>query len=208
MSASIIQTTKASRFFRMPAGEGHYFARVPEARFWGQLDLIHFLTLLSAKWRLLAPSRPFGLGDLANEDGSAMSDHESHATGVAVDIFVFNKDPLKRRNGDANKTIWYDPRFLHVPPLQRPTHPEYHRELTTKLMRLIAQLSRSFPMIQCLYNDLIVLGDPEVQTMRTGAGQLRPHVNHDDHLHVLLIGGRKYAKDEVEAMLRTKHTLF
>lgn len=70
----------------MPAGEGHYFGRLPEGRLWGQLDLIHFLTLLSAKWHLLAPSRPFGLGDLANEDGSAVSGHVSHSTGVAADI--------------------------------------------------------------------------------------------------------------------------
>lgn len=207
MSANIVRTTKASGLFRMPAGEGHYFARLPEGRLWGQLDLIHFLTLLSAKWHPTAPGRPFGLGDLANEDASPMTDHVSHSTGVGVDIYVFNKDPLKRRYGNVNKTIWYDPAYEHLLPHKRPPHPEYDRDLTKKLMQLIAQLSHSFPMFQCLYNDPVVLSDPEVRTTRTNPGQLRPHPNHDEHIHVLLIGGRKYTKDEVETMLRVKHAL-
>ena len=206
MSATIIQTTKASRFFRMPAGEGHYFARMPEGRFWGQLELIHFLTLLSAKWHLLAPGRPFGLGDLANEDGSAMRDHESHWTGVGVDIFVFNKDPLKRRNGLVNMTTWNDLALLRSSPAD-PVNPNYDRDLTRKLMQLLARLSDKFPMDQCLYNDPVVLGDPEVRTMRTKPGELRAHPKHDEHIHVLLLGKRKYAKDEVEAMLRIRHAL-
>jgi murein endopeptidase len=208
VSANIVRTTKRSGFYRMPDGAGHYFARLPVGRVWGQIHLVHFLTLLSAKWHVAAFDRPFGLGDLANEDGSAMTDHVSHSTGMGVDIFVFNRDPLKRRSGTANVTVWYD-RTALAKRDPDPVNPAYDRELTTKLMQLMAQLSGSFPMIQCLYNDRVVLRDPEVRKMNTNPGELRPHPNHDEHIHVLLKAERKYkyTKDEIEALLRIRHTL-
>lgn len=206
MSATIVRTTKASGFYRMPDGAGHYFARLPVGRVWGQIHLIHFLTLLSARWHVAAHGRPFGLGDLANEDASEMNDHVSHSTGVGADIYVFNKDPLKRRNGNANVTLWFD-RAALAKRHPDPVNPDYDRDLTTKLMQLMAQLSGSFPMIQCLYNDPVVLRDAEVRMMKTNPGELRPHPNHDEHIHVLLKAERKYTKDEIEALLRIRHAL-
>ena len=62
MSAYIVRSTKKKGkpdFFSMPEGHGHYFGRTA-GRIWGQIELIHFLTLLSAKWFQVEPGHPFG----------------------------------------------------------------------------------------------------------------------------------------------------
>jgi hypothetical protein len=138
MYGFIIPSEKKKGFYKMPDAGGHYFGRLQAGRLWGQISLILFLARLSTKWALMEPSRPFGLGDLANEDGSPMPDHTSHFSGVAADIFVIRKDG-KQRNDLVNLTTWNDP--------------EYDRERTTKLARLISELRTDFHMIQFLYND-------------------------------------------------------
>src|SRR5688572_6764046 len=136
MSVTIVPSKKNPMFFRMPEAYGHYFGRLPVGRLWGQLSLILFLTKLSVRWSAIEPTRPFGLGDLAMENGGPMPDHVSHHTGVAADIFPIRSDGLQR-SMLVNKTTWADP--------------TYDRGRTLKLVRLIAQLSTVFPMIQFLY---------------------------------------------------------
>ena len=86
----IIRSKKNPNFYKMPKGFGHYFGRLKVGRLWGQISLILFLTRLSIRWASIEPTHPFGLGDLANEDASAMPDHVSHSTGVGVDIFLLS----------------------------------------------------------------------------------------------------------------------
>lgn len=179
MSGFIIPSEKKKGFFRMPDAGGHYFGRLQARRFWGQISLILFLTRLSTKWALTEPNFPFGLGDLANEDGSPMPDHTSHFSGVGADIFIIRKDG-KQRNDRINLTTWNDT-------------DNYDSVRTTKLARLISELRTDFPMIQFLYND------KEVQKVVSG---IRTLAGHDEHMHVLLTGQHPYTKEQIEANMK------
>jgi murein endopeptidase len=178
MSGFIIPSEKKKGFYKMPDAGGHYFGRLQVGRLWGQISLILFLTRLSTKWAIMEPSHPFGLGDLAHEDGRPMPDHVSHHTGVGADIFVIRKDGLQR-NDRRNLTTWADK--------------EYDRERTTKLARLISELRSDFPMIQFLYND------EEVRKVVPGIQKV---TGHDEHMHVLLTGKHPYTQEQIEANLR------
>lgn len=150
---------------------------------WGQLPLILFLTRLSVRWSRIEPARPFGIGDLAREDGRPTSDHVSHHTGVAVDIFPIRSDGLQR-SMLVHKTTWADP--------------AYDRPRNLELVRIIAELRSTFPMIEFLYND-------------PAARKLVPWITrfdeHDEHMHVLLTGQHSLAESEVSTMLRIAYTL-
>ena len=178
MSGFIIPSEKKKGFYKMPDAGGHYFGRLRVGRLWGQISLILFLTRLSTRWALMEPTRPFGLGDLAHEDGRPMPDHVSHFSGVGADIYVINKDGVQR-NDYQNKTTWADK--------------GYDRERTTKLAQLISELRNDFPMIQFLYND------PEVIKAVSG---IRPLAGHDEHMHILLTGKHPFTEEQIEAHLR------
>lgn len=167
----------------MPDGPGHYFGRAQVGRLWGQLSLILFLTRLSILWSIREPNHPFGLGDLAEEDGAPISDHESHRTGVAADIYVIRKDG-KQRSMHQYMTTWQDP--------------AYDLERNTQLARLISTLRVQFPMIQFLYND------PQVRKAVPG---IQPKGGHDEHMHVLLHGEHPYTADHVNVLRKMHYTL-
>lgn len=96
MFGTIEQSKKHGAFYKMPTGPGHYFGRDAAGRKFGQPFLIVFLMELS-NWRSMThPSHPFGIGDIAEEDGRAMNDHKSHSFGSAVDLFIIHKQGVKR----------------------------------------------------------------------------------------------------------------
>lgn len=185
MPDHITRSPNNKTFFRMPDGYGHYFART-SGRVYGTMELIHFLTLLSALWYQKEPTHPFGLGDLAESDGRGMDDHKSHFDGKAVDIFTIPKDPspTQRRKDHKNIVTWADNLL-------------YDQKRTEKLVRLIADLrDRGFPMIQFLYND------PKISV----PGLTRKG-GHDEHMHILLIGKRTYSDEQIEEKMRVRHVL-
>jgi len=172
-------------FFKMPTGLGHYFGRQQVGRFYGQKVLIAFLMQLSEKWVGLHQNHPFGIGDLANPDGSPMKDHYSHSTGVAADIFIIHQDGV-RRDDTLNMITYKDAK--------------YDKDRTTDLAKLIAVLTQQFRHIQFLYNDpdvrKAVTCSPPVQEM------LVP--DHSEHIHVLLNGIHPYSDDELDRILGLK----
>jgi hypothetical protein len=199
----IVRSSRASPgFYRMPRMAGHYFAR-PLVRTWGQLALILFLVRLSARWAVKFPARPFGLGDLAHEDGRSMTDHQSHSTGVGVDLYVINERGLQRgwNEGPTNVT--------------QLGRSGYDAGLTKELALLVKEVVESgFPTIQVLFNDTTVQAavgsvagssTPLIKTDRERCGPPFPRatcgVQHDDHIHVLLRGTHPHSAEHVRALL-------
>lgn len=203
--SSMIVRSRLERpgFYRIPRVSGHYFAR-PVTRVWGQLPLILFLVRLSARWAVAAPGRPFGLGDLAEENGGPMTDHVSHQTGLGADIYVLNSRGVQRgwNSGPTNVT--------HI------GHRDYDRDLTLKLALLIKEVVESgFPMVQVLFNDTTVqqavgpaAGSSSnlIKTDRERCGPPFPRAGctsqHDDHIHVLLRGTHPHSAEHVQSLLR------
>ena len=188
MATMIIRSEKNPNFYKMPDGFGHYFGRLQSGRLWGQISLILFLTRLSIRWASLEPTHPFGLGDLAYEDGRAMGDHKSHFDGRAADIFPIHKVGV-RRNDKQNMIAW--------------NSENYDLERTTKLAKLIADLRGGFPMQEFRFNDRKVIKEvktvPLIQEDTTTDWKKR---QHDEHIHILLTGQHPFSKEEVELRLK------
>lgn len=180
--------------FQVPSAPGHYFARAPMARFWGQLPLVLFITQLSVEWALEHPTRPFGLGDLAHEDRRAMPDHKSHSTGLGVDLYVINKVGIQRgwdvERGPTGVTT------IH--------QKGYDAALTFELAQLVTKLKKDFPFIQALFNDeKVKKAMPHFHTDKED----RRSSQHDDHIHVLLQGKHPYTPERVAELLRIRYDL-
>ncbi len=187
MATMIIRSEKNPNFYKMPDGFGHYFGRLQAGQLWGQISLILFLTRLSIRWASMEPTRPFGLGDLAFEDGGP-STHKSHFDGRAADIFPIHKAGV-RRNDKQNMIAW--------------NNENYDLERTTKLAQLIADLRPGFPMQEFRFNDTKVIKAvktvPIIQEDTTKDPKKR---EHDEHIHILLTGQHPFSKQEVEKRLK------
>ncbi len=171
-------------FFRMPTGPGHYFGRAAAGRLYGQKFLIAFLMQLSEEWLGQHPQHPFGIGDIAAEDGSPLHDHVSHSTGAAVDLFIIHKNGV-RRNDKANLITYKDTNV-------------YDATRTTDLSKLIAFKAQQYRLIQFLYND------PAVQTAVQSVPSIQSFVNHDEHIHLLFNGQHPHSEEELDQILGIK----
>ena len=165
----------------MPEGPGHYFGRLTAGRLWGQPFLIAFLMELSKAWVQKHPQHPFGIGDIAREDGASMPDHKSHDYGSAVDIFVIHKLGIKRN--DKSNVVTY-------------VHPGYDLARTSDLARQIASLSNTFQLQQFLYND------PKVQKLKATWPPIKTYVGHDEHIHLNFTGKHSYSKAKMNETFR------
>lgn len=190
----IVPSIRHPGMFQVPSAPGHYFARAPMERFWGQLPLVLFITRLSVEWALQHPTRPFGLGDLAHEDRREMKDHKSHSTGVGVDLYVINKLGVQRdwdvKRGPIGVTT------IH--------QKSYDAALTFELAKLITKLKDEFPFIQALFNDKAV--KKAMPHFRTDQEDGRS-IQHDDHIHVLLQGKHPYSPERIQELLRLRYDL-
>lgn len=180
--------------YQMPEGLGHYFATPNNAR-WGRLPLILFLTRLSARWALLEPGRPFGLGDLGYEDLRPVPSHKSHGGGLSADLYVIHAQGLRRSGGGATKPV----------NLAAYGHPSYDAARTLRLAREVARVrSEGYAFTRWYFND------PTVQqafpSIRTDTQDRRSR-QHDDHMHLQLQDRHPYAPQHVETLLRLQNTL-
>jgi len=140
-------------------------------------------------WAIEHPTRSFGLGDLAHEDGRVMKDHKSHSTGLGVDLYVINKLGTQRgwdvERGPTNVTAIGGK--------------GYDAALTFELAKMVTTLKKEFPFTQALFNDSKVKkAMPHFHTdMEDGRRR-----QHDDHIHVLLQGKHPYSAEQLEELLR------
>lgn len=184
MFGPVEQSRKFPVFFKMPTGPGHYFGRLAVGRLYGQKFLIAFLMELSKQWAGKHPQHPFGIGDIAAEDGSALPDHTSHTTGAAVDLFIIHKKGIKR--DDKANMITYHQTDV------------YDSDRTTDLAQMIAIKAQQFRLIQYLYND------PEVQKAVQSSPPIQTFVNHDEHIHLLFNGQHPHTEEELDQILGLK----
>jgi murein endopeptidase len=196
----VIKTTNKSGFYRIPdRGLGYYLGREAAGRLWGQAFLILFLIELGERWFALNGYDPFGIGDIAEEDGRPMPDHNSHRFGSAVDLFIFHQDGLQR-NDSVNAVSVLDPTT-------------YDPNLTLQFVRLIKEFSARYGMQQILFNDddvnktvnAEVPGHPPVlhdSTTRNSKNQ------HFDHVHVTFNGINQYKNQQIIEILESKSLPF
>jgi hypothetical protein len=167
----------------MPTGPGHYFGRLGAGRLYGQKFLIAFLMELSKLWFPKHARHPFGIGDIAAEDGSSLPDHTSHTTGAAVDLFIIHKGGVKRN--DKTNVITYE-------------HEDYDREKTIDLAAIIAQKAKQYRLIQFLYND------PDAQNTVQCVPPIKTFAGHDEHIHLLFNGIHPHTDEELDRILGIK----
>ncbi len=190
----IIRTKTRSGFFRIPdRGLGYYLGREAAGRLWGQPFLILFLLEMGESWFSLQGNSPFGIGDIAEEDGRPMPDHNVHRFGSAVDLFIFHKDNLRR--DDRVNAVWVQ-------------DPNYDQDLTLEFVKLIKEFSTRYGMQQILFNDYSVNneantlgGRPPVlhdRTTQNSQGQ------HEDHIHITFNGINLYKNKQVLEILESK----
>lgn len=190
----ILPSLRNPGFYQVPSTPGHYYARASIGRFWGQLPLVLFVARLSTLWAIKHPTRPFGLGDLAREDGHEIDDHKSHTTGLGVDLYVINKLGIQRSwdrdRGHVNVTTI--------------AGKGYDAELTFELAKLVMELKKDFPFTQALFNDLKV--KKAMPYFHTDMEDHRKR-QHDDHIHVLLQGKHPYSPEQLQELLRLRYNL-
>ncbi|HEX8556696.1 MAG TPA: penicillin-insensitive murein endopeptidase [Pyrinomonadaceae bacterium] len=122
---------------------------------WGTEATIHKIEEIGRRWAALHPSVPFAVGDISRRGGGVLPPHKSHQRGVDVDI-----RPL-RRDGQ-NQPVDY-------------MRPEYSRELTRELVRVIREVE---PGAVIFFNDGELIRE-----------RLTQHLSgHHNHLHVRFAG--------------------
>ncbi len=183
MFGPVEQSKSYPLFYKMPAGPGHYFGRLSAGRLYGQKFLIAFLVELSKQWFGKHARHPFGIGDIAAEDGRRLPDHVSHNTGAAVDLFVIHKNGAKR-NGGTNRITYRDK--------------EYDSAKTTDLARMISIKANEYKLVQFLYND------PNVQNTVRSAPPIQTHKGHDEHIHLLFNGQHPHTDEKLDRILGIK----
>ena len=183
MFGPVEQSKKFSPFYKMPTGPGHYFGRQAVGRLYGQKFLIAFLMELSKQWFGKNVQHPFGIGDIAAEDGGRLPDHESHNTGAAVDLFIIHSKGVKRN--DRTNLITYKDK-------------EYDSAKTTDLAKLISIKANEYKLIQFLYND------PNVQNTVRSVPAIRTFVGHDEHVHLLFNGQHPHTDEKLNSILGIK----
>ncbi|MGD9564249.1 MAG: penicillin-insensitive murein endopeptidase [Pyrinomonadaceae bacterium] len=189
----VIRTNRRSGFFRIPDnGLGYYLGRKAAGRLWGQPFLILFLLELGERWNSLPGNSPFGIGDIGEEDGRPMPDHNTHRFGSAVDLFIFHKHGLERN--DRLNAVWV-------------RDPNYDADRTLQFVKLIKEFSLRYGMQQILFNDDDVnrqanmIGSyPRVLHDRTTANSKG---QHEDHIHITFTGKAPYANREIVEMLES-----
>lgn len=192
----VTKTTKKSGFYRMPDnGLGYYFGRkAASGRIWGQGFLILFLIELGERWFAIESGHPYGIGDIANEDGSIMADHISHSGGSAVDLYTFHKNGV-RRNDKSNIVSYKDTDI-------------YDRDRTLRFLQLIKEFSTRWGMIQILYNDNSVNAEvnkaggwpPVTDDSKTKKSKGQ----HDEHIHITFNGKAPYSPKQIVEILENK----
>ena len=183
MFGPIERSKKYPAFYKMPTGTGHYFGREAVGRIYGQPFLIVFLIELSMWWGFSHPTHPFGIGDIAREDGKPLHDHVSHNFGSAVDIYIIHKEGVKR-NDRLNMVTYQSDKY------------DFNR--TKHLARLIAHLGTRFPQIQFLYND------PKMKKQVKSVPPITTKIRHDEHIHLTFTGKHPYSKEEMQRILSFK----
>ncbi|REJ77931.1 MAG: hypothetical protein DWQ47_16365 [Acidobacteria bacterium] len=177
MFGEIERSEKYPDFYKMPEGPGHYFARESAGRLYGLPFLIVFLMELSWKWRQQHPKFPFGIGDIAAEDGDLIADRPHHSSGMAVDIAVIHCDGVQ--SVDAFRWLtWMDD--------------DYDLERTKDLAATITELGTRFQISEFIYND------PKVKPVKKTWPLISPRQGHDDHFHLTLSGRHPYTDEQMQ----------
>lgn len=180
---NIIKTESRSGFYRIPDdGLGYYLGRRAAGRLWGQPFIILFLIELGERWFPLSRNRPFGIGDIAEENAGSMPDHQTHRHGSAVDLFIFHKDGLKR-DDRLNGFSFREPE-------------KYDQETTLQFVTLIKEFSLRYGMQQILYNDNEVNSEANkaggYPPVKDDSKTERSKGQHDDHIHITFTGLTPY----------------
>ncbi|MEZ5426212.1 MAG: penicillin-insensitive murein endopeptidase [Pyrinomonadaceae bacterium] len=195
----ITRTNKGTGFYQLPeAGLGYYLGRKEAGRVWGQPFLILFLLELGERWFSLRGNSPFGVGDLAEEDGREIRDHNSHRFGSAVDLYIFHKNGL-RRNDFLNQVSCLD-------------KTTYDQDTTLEFVKLIKNFSARYVMQQILFNDNQVNQEvnkvgghpPVTDDSKTKQSQGQ----HYDHIHITFNGKSPYSPKQIVEILENKKSPF
>lgn len=161
--AAPIRSVKNDKYYKLPhlAYLKRTYWRNNDIK-WGKRHMIDFLIKLHAAWILdfrTNVSSPIFYGDISlNGGGDLRPSHESHRTGVDVDIFIIRKDGRNKPTDFG----WKD---------------QYDFDRTLRLAQLIVLVAGT-SLVKLFYDDQDV--KDKVKQATSSAGP------HRDHLHVRL----------------------
>ena len=135
-------------------GKGYFVFNYNLAHTYGRPELINLVTSIAAAWAARHPNQRLVVGDLSQRGGGPLPPHgDDHQDGREVDIWAISN------NGASEPTNIFAP--------------NYSRELTTELIKLIQQVN---PQAVVYFDD-----GPLAE-----AGLVRATVDHSNYLHVIL----------------------
>ena len=189
-------------FFRLPElTDGLYLD--PTQTHWGQAFLILFLCELGWKWAPFHPNHPFGIGDIANKDGSIVKGHLSHTHGTAVDLYIIYKNGLKRENIPKEQRSSF--RFVGKELTQSEV---YDPEETLAFVKLIKEFSLRYDMLQIFYNDPYVIKEAnKLKGPKKVTNDLETENSknqHWDHIHITFRTKMPYGNNRASKMLHER----
>lgn len=117
----------------------------------GRASTIQSLIKLGNAWAEIHPTTPFSVGDMSRKGGGPFPPHASHKDGRDADLRPLTKNGVNQPSNISD--------------------PNYSRERTTELVKLIRQL---FPDVTIFFNDSQLMS----------SGMTRHAAGHDNHLHV------------------------
>jgi len=135
-------------------GKGYFVFNKNLAHIYGRPELINLVTSVAAAWTTRHPNQKLVVGDLSQRGGGPLPPHgDDHQDGREVDIWAISN------TGASEPTNIFAP--------------NYSRELTTELIKLIQQVN---PQAVVYFDDGPL----------AAAGLVRATVDHSNYLHVIL----------------------
>jgi tetratricopeptide (TPR) repeat protein len=135
-------------------GKGYFVFNYNLAHTYGRPELINLVTSIAAAWAARHPNQRLVVGDLSQRGGGPLPPHgDDHQDGREVDIWAISN------TGASEPTNIFAP--------------NYSRELTTELIKLIQQVN---PQAVVYFDDGPL----------AAAGLVRATVDHSNYLHVIL----------------------
>ena len=135
-------------------GKGYFVFNYNLEHVYGRPELINLVTSVAAAWAARHPNQRLVVGDLSQRGGGPLPPHgDDHQDGREVDIWAISN------NGASEPTNIFAP--------------NYSRELTTELIKLIQQVN---PQAVVYFDDGPL----------AAAGLVRATVDHSNYMHILL----------------------
>lgn len=165
-----------------PSGKGFQVMRLSRGRFWGHPNLINYLKK-SSKEVLRKTGRQLLIGDLGHAKGTpSISGHNSHQTGLDVDIWFQTLEPKKNLDLAQRETM-SAPSFLKSrTEVDENKWKQEHWEIL-KILAKETEVHRIF--VNPAFKKLLCTKKAKMFTLEEKA-KIRPWYRHDDHFHVRL----------------------